>query len=299
MRPSYITDDILREYVRRALEEDIGWGDVTTEATVSSDTHARARVIAREAGVLAGVEVAIRTFLEVHPDLEVRWEALDGQLVAPGSTLAMIEGSARAILTAERTALNFLQRMSGVATLTRRMVEAIKPYSATLLDTRKTMPGLRLLDKWAVLLGGGANHRMGLFDRVLIKENHIRAAGGVIPALEAVCRYLEERGLELPVEVEARTLREVVEILRFERVECILLDNMTTLLPDGRVDTSRLEEAVQIIGGRIPTEASGNVRLDTIHFIAATGVDYISSGAMTHSARALDLSLLLADLSDA
>ncbi|GIV60355.1 MAG: nicotinate-nucleotide diphosphorylase (carboxylating) [Rhodothermaceae bacterium] len=290
MLPPYLTDDALDDLIARALAEDVGPGDVTTLATIPEGTRATAAFLAKEDGVLAGLYVAERVFAAVDPAVRVHWHAADGDAVARGTVFGTVEGAARSLLTAERTALNLLQRMSGIATATRRMAGAARP--ARILDTRKTAPGLRLLDKWAVRLGGGENHRIGLFDMILIKDNHIAAAGGVRAAIEAAHRYRHATGRTgLKIEVEARTLDEVEAILATGGVDIILLDNMARRRDDGSVDTSLLREAVARIGGTVQTEASGNVTPETVAAIAATGVDFISSGALTHSVRALDLSL--------
>lgn len=289
--PSYLTPDLLADLVRRALAEDVGAGDATTNATVGAETRAHAVLVAKESGVLAGTTVAEEVFRQLDRNLAVRWGRTDGDAVTRGDHVAEIEGPARTLLTGERTALNLLQRMSGIATATRAMVDAVRPHPARILDTRKTAPGLRLLDKWAVRIGGGQNHRIGLFDMILIKENHIVAAGGIRPALQAVNDW-KASNRPIPVEIETQTLDEVREVLEVGGVDYILLDNMVRV-ENGQVDVSMLRQAVQVVGGRCKTEASGNVTLETVPDIAATGVDYISSGALTHSVRALDLSLLI------
>jgi nicotinate-nucleotide pyrophosphorylase (carboxylating) len=280
--------------IRRALDEDVGAGDVTTLATVPAERGARAVFLAKQPGVVAGLAVAERVFAHVDPALAVRWSTSDGNPVSAGDALGEVSGSARSLLTAERLALNFIQRMSGIATAARRMAEAARP--AVVLDTRKTAPGLRALDKWAVRLGGAQSHRAGLYDMVLVKDNHIAAAGGVEPALRAVASYLASHD-QVPVEVEARTLEEVDEVMRLHaaglRVDRILLDNMVRRLPDGTFDTSLLRQAVARVGRAVETEASGNVTEESAPAIAATGVDFISSGALTHSVKALDVSLEL------
>ena len=291
--PPYLTEADLDALITRALAEDVGGGDVTTEATIPVGTRAGARFLAKEAGVLAGLAVAERVLRRVDEAVEVRWTSGDGDAVAAGTVFGTVAGPARSLLTAERLALNLLQRMSGIATATRAMAQAAHP--ARILDTRKTAPGLRALDKWAVRLGGGENHRIGLYDRILIKDNHIAASGGVREALAAARRYQAERGKGLKIEIEARTPDEVRAVLaeheRHGGVDYVLLDNMTDVRPDGTADAERLREAVGLVGGRIATEASGNVTLATVPAIAATGVDFISSGALTHSVRALDVSL--------
>lgn len=268
------------EALRRALAEDIGSGDVTTAAIVPENLTASGTVVAKADGIVAGIEVAKAVFALVDPELQVNPHLLDGDAVRAGQPIATVHGRVRSILMAERVALNFMQRMSGIATLTRRFVDAVSGTRAKILDTRKTVPGLRLFDKWAVRLGGGVNHRLGLFDMVLIKENHARAAGSLT---EAVRRVRERYGRRYAVEVEVRTLAELEETLSLE-VDRILLDNM---------DVPSLREAVGLTAGRVPLEASGNVTLENVRAIAETGVDYISVGALTHSPKALDISLLL------
>ena len=292
--PAYVTEEALARIIEHALAEDVGSGDITTEATVPADVTGIGTFTVREAGILAGSAVAERVFRTLDPEVTFQWEASDGALVAPGMTVGYVQGRAAALLTAERTALNLMQRMSGIATLTRQMVEAVRPFQARILDTRKTAPGLRILDKWAVKLGSGENHRMGLYDQILIKDNHIAAAGSIGAAIERVHQYLQQKQLgDVFIEIETRRLSEVQEVVRVGGVHRILLDNMVRLLPDGQVDTSLLKEAVTYIGQQYETEASGNVTMETVHFIAATGVQYISSGLLTHSARALDISFTL------
>jgi nicotinate-nucleotide pyrophosphorylase (carboxylating) len=287
------SSDSLDELLDRTLQEDIGSGDVTTEATVPPESRARAVFIAKQSGILAGLEVARRLFARVGESIDVSFDRDDGSSVETGSTFGTVDGPVRTLLTVERSLLNIMQRMSGIATATRQMVEAAAPYPATILDTRKTAPGLRPLDKWAVRLGGGTNHRHGLYDMVLIKENHIDTVGGVREAIEAVYQHLEDNDLDLPVEIETRTLEEVRNAVRTGGLDRILLDNMVTVSPDGSIDTSMLEEALAIIDNRVPAEVSGNVTLETVPAIAATGVAYISSGALTHSVTATDISLLM------
>ncbi|MCH8146863.1 MAG: carboxylating nicotinate-nucleotide diphosphorylase [Planctomycetes bacterium] len=289
--PRYLTLDALDALIDRALAEDVGTGDVTTRATVPPETQAEAHFLAKEDGVLAGLLVADRVFAALDETLETAWTKADGDTIAGGGAFGAVRGRARGILTAERLALNVLQRMSGIATVTRRMVEAARPHPARILDTRKTAPGLRLLDKWAVRLGGGENHRLGLYDMILIKDNHIAAVGGVRAAIEAAQRYRQNGDAPLSIEIETQTLDEVQAVMETGGVEVILLDNMVTVQPDGAIDTSLLQEAVALVDGRIATEASGNVTLATVPAIAATGVTYISCGALTHSVKALDLSL--------
>jgi len=271
--------DDLHAHIRLALEEDLGAGDVTTASIVSDDARANARLVAKQDGILAGLDVAEAVFLEL--DRRVRFKALvpEGSQVSPGQILAEVDGPARAILSAERTALNFLGRMSGIATLTRQFVNAVAGTPARILDTRKTAPGLRAFDKLAVRRGGGVNHRLGLYGMVLIKDNHIDFAGSLEEAIRRA--RAAESGFE--IEVEARTLEEVRAALD-AGARRILLDNL-------RLAT--MKQAVAISRGRARLEASGNVSLDNVREIAQTGVDDISVGALTHSAKVLDVSLEL------
>ena len=264
--------------IKLALEEDMGPGDATTRAVVDPHTPGEAILIAREEMILAGMAVFKRTFLEVDATLAFVTHYEDGEVVPEGSTVCRIKGRLASILSGERTALNFLQRMSGIATLTRRYVETIQGSRATILDTRKTAPGLRWCDKYAVKTGGGQNHRFGLFDGILIKDNHIAAAGSIT---KAVSRARKGSAHTLKVEVEVEDLAGVKEACR-AGADIILLDNMTPL---------EMKEAVSLINGAALVEASGGVTLDTIKEIASTGVDYISVGALTHSPPAADFSL--------
>ncbi len=265
--------------VRAFLAEDVGSGDVTTRATVPAGTQGRGLIAAKQDGVVSGIEPAVATFLAVDPALDIARLAADGDRVSPGAPVLDVRGGAHAILEAERTALNLLQRLSGVATLTARYVDAIAGTGARILDTRKTTPGLRLLEKQAVLHGGGHNHRIGLYDMVLIKDNHIAAAGGVAAAIGAA----QAHAPDLPLECEVTSLAELAEALDAGAPR-VLLDNMSP---------GELREAVQFVNGRAETEASGGVNLDTVREIAQTGVTYVSVGALTHSAPALDLNLTL------
>lgn len=276
-------DDWSVRLVAAALDEDVRDGDRTTSWTVPGGTRASARIVAKAAGVLAGVEVAREVFHQVDDTLGFHAEAADGAAVEPGQVVVRLQGPASAVLSGERVALNFMQRLSGVATLTRTYVERVAGTGVQILDTRKTTPGLRTLEKAAVRAGGGTNHRTGLFDMVLIKENHIAAAGGITAAVAAV---REHNGEGLRVEVEVRDLLELREALA-AGVDVVLLDNM---------DPPRLREAVGIARGMAPDvrlEASGGIDLTTVRDVALTGVDMISVGALTHSASALDLSLLI------
>lgn len=292
MIPSYLTDNELDALVRRGLAEDIGAGDVTTHATIPLHATAEAVFLAKASGVIAGLEVASRVFAALDVGTSIAWSVDDGDPVRPGQRFGRISGPAHALLSGERLALNLLQRMSGIATATRGMVNAIGDHPARLLDTRKTVPGLRALDKWAVLLGGGHNHRIGLYDQILVKDNHIAACGGIPEAIRAANAYRSGYGLQdLEIEIEVRTLEELDEVLACGTVDIILLDNMVSRGADGAVDTTLLVEAVERVAGRFRTEASGNVSLETVGAIARTGVWAVSSGALTHSVTALDISL--------
>ncbi len=272
-----------RELIMMALEEDIGDGDVTSEFFIPGDRLARAFVKVRRAGVVSGVQVAQQVFLEVDPNLQVQIMVDDGSKVGEGAMLMQVEGKARSILTAERTALNFLQRLSGVATITSRYVEKVKHTRARILDTRKTTPGYRSLEKKAVVDGGGTNHRMGLYDRAMVKDNHLVAEGGIETLQEAITK-LKEAKPHVQVELEADSLEQVAAYLGMTGIDYILLDNMSL---------EQLSEAVEMRGEnyRVRLEASGGVTLETLAEIAETGVDFISVGALTHSAPALDISL--------
>ncbi|VFQ78141.1 unnamed protein product [Cuscuta campestris] len=293
--PAHPTYD-LKGVIQLALSEDAGdRGDVTCKATIPTDMEAEAHFLAKEDGIIAGIALAEMVFREVDPALQVVWSRKDGDEVNKGLQFGKVQGKAYSIIVAERVALNFMQRMSGIATLTKAMADAARP--AYILETRKTAPCLRLIDKWAVLIGGGQNHRMGLFDMVMIKDNHISATGGIGEALKSVDQYLDQNNLQMGVEIETRTLEEVHEVLQYASkttktsLSRLMLDNMVVPLPNGGVDVSMLKEAVDLINGRFETEASGNVTLETVHQIGQTGVTYISSGALTHSVKALDISL--------
>lgn len=270
-------DDEILATIRKALDEDIGVGDVTTNLLVAPEASAVARIIAKQDGFVSGLSIAQAVFLMLDVDMRFSLNAGDGAEVTSGQLLLESKGSARAILTGERTALNFLGRMSGIATLTRKFVKAVAGTKATILDTRKTAPGLRAIDKLAVQHGGGSNHRFGLYDMILIKDNHIDSAGSISDAI----RVVKAADNQLEIEVEAKNIKEVQEALDLG-VKRILLDNMSL---------AEMRDAVAINDGRAKFEASGSVTLQNVREIAETGVDFISVGALTHSAPAFDVSL--------
>jgi len=270
----------LDRIIENALMEDIHTGDITTLAVVPERRPARARLLAKEAMVLAGIDVAARVFTFLDSGIRFEGRRRDGERLAAGDLIAGLSGDSAVLLQGERVALNLLQRMCGTATLTARYVEAVAGTRARIVDTRKTTPGLRILEKYAVRVGGGINHRTGLYDGVLIKENHIAAAGGIARAVSRARTYIPHT---MKIEVETETLAEVAEAVA-AGADIIMLDNM---------DLATMAEAVALIGGRALVEASGGVTLDTVRGIAETGVDIISVGALTHSARAMDISMLL------
>lgn len=275
-----LPDLILEPLVRAALLEDLGtYGDVTTRTVIPAGTNYTARLIAREAGLVSGLQIAALAFRLVDHSLRITAHKVDGELVAPGELLMEVRGDARSILSAERVALNFAGRMSGIATLTAAFVTATKGTNTRITCTRKTTPGLRMAEKQAVLHGGGFNHRFSLSDAILIKDNHIAAAGGIRPVLRAV---KENASHMVRCEIEVDRLEQLAEVLDEGGADVVLLDNM---------DTAILVRAVEMNAKRVVLEASGNMRLDRIAEVAATGVDYISSGALTHSARTLDFGL--------
>jgi nicotinate-nucleotide pyrophosphorylase (carboxylating) len=271
----------IQRFIEMALQEDIGTGDVTTEATIDVERTSKAHLVVKNDMVLAGVDVAARVFHTLDDSVSFTAMAVDGARLQEGEVIALIKGNSRSILKAERVALNILQRMSGTATLTRKFVDKLAGLNTKILDTRKTTPLMRTLEKYSVLMGGAENHRVGLYDMVLIKDNHIKASGGITLAVKKA----REAQPELRVEVEAETLRDVKDALA-AGADIIMLDNMM-------LDT--MLEAVELVAGAALLEASGNVSLDNVRAIAETGVDYISVGALTHSAPAADISLKFED----
>jgi nicotinate-nucleotide pyrophosphorylase (carboxylating) len=271
-----------RETIARALAEDLGTGDITSECFIPAEHRSNARIIAKENAILAGTEAAREVFRQVDPAIEIEIRKNDGEAIAPGDLILNATGPTRTLLSAERTALNFLQRLSGIATLTRRFVDAVAGTNAVILDTRKTTPGLREFERLAVRAGGGVNHRFGLFDRVLAKDNHLVITADAA-GLQGAIDEAKKRAPDILIEIEADTLNQVRLLCGLRDIDIILLDNMSN---------DQLREAVQIRGNKkILLEASGGVNLDTVAAIAATGIDQISVGALTHSARAVDLSM--------
>ena len=276
----------LDSWIDYVLNEDVGDGDHTTFSTVPSDAEGKARLLVKEDGILAGVDIGIRIFHKVDPSLKIDVRIHDGTPVKVGDEAFYVSGRSQSILIAERLVLNVMQRMSGIATKTRKMVDLVAGTGTGILDTRKTTPGMRYLEKLAVAIGGGVNHRFGLFDMILIKDNHIDYCGSARQALAQAKEYLKDQGLNLKIEVEARDIGEVKEILEEGGADRILLDNFTY---------EDMREAVAVIGDQCDTEASGGITEETVAEYAACGVDYISSGALTHSVKSLDLSLKAMD----
>jgi nicotinate-nucleotide pyrophosphorylase (carboxylating) len=278
----YLTENALNHFIGEALREDIGSGDVSSLSSVPAGRISRAELKVKDSGILAGVQLAGMIFSRLDPELEMDIILQDGSRISPGQIAFTVRGSAISILSAERLVLNCMQRMSGVATRTRHLQDMISHTKARVLDTRKTSPNSRIIEKWAVAIGGGKNHRYALYDMVMLKDNHIDYAGGITAALKACHQYLKENHLSLKIEVETRNLDELQEALDSGLADVIMLDNYN--LEDMR-------QAVKMTDGKIPLEASGNIREETIVAVAESGVDYISVGALTHSYKSLDLSL--------
>lgn len=273
-------DQLITELIRLAFAEDVGDGDHTTLSTIPAEARGRQRLIIKEEGILAGVDVARRVFEYFDPELKMTVYMTDGTHVKPGDVAFEVEGSVRSLLQTERTMLNIMQRMSGIATTTARYQERLKGLDTKVLDTRKTTPGIRLLEKEAVKIGGGANHRIGLFDMILIKDNHVDFAGGIPEAVKRAKEYCRAKGKDLKIEVEVRNEDEIRQALE-AGVDRIMLDNFTP---------ERTREAVKLIGGRTEIESSGGITIDTLRAYGECGVDYISVGALTHSVKGLDMS---------
>ena len=282
MRPPYVTDQLLNDFIERAFIEDIGEGDHSTLSSIPEEAIKSGYLLMKESGIIAGMELAPLIFHKLDPNMEIQALALDGDKVLKGDIVLQLKGKVRAILSGERLLLNCMQRMSGIATKTAYLNSLIEGTHAKLLDTRKTTPNMRMLEKWAVLIGGGVNHRYGLYDMIMLKDNHIDFAGSIAQAVTSTQSYLKENGLNLKIEVETRNLDEVKQALAVGGVDRIMLDNMSL---------KEMTAAVKLIAGRSETEASGGITEETIRGVAETGVDYISVGALTHSIKSLDISL--------
>ena len=272
----------IEEFIKEALHEDIGEGDHTTLATIGEDVTGKAEIIVKEACIISGIVLADRILTYYDPTLIVKTHFADGEKIPAGTTCITIEGHVRSMLSCERLVLNCMQRMSGIASLTYKMCAQIAGTKAKILDTRKTTPLFRLIEKWAVKTGGGENHRFGLYDMILVKNNHVDAAGGVSQAITGVKEYLKKKNKNLFIVVETRNMAEINEVLQAGGVDRILLDNFSP---------AQLAEAVKMIDGKAETEASGKITLDNVRQYAETGVDYISAGALTHSYKTVDMSL--------
>jgi nicotinate-nucleotide pyrophosphorylase (carboxylating) len=273
---------MIQSIIQTALREDIGDGDHSSLACIPAEAVGVAKLLVKDTGILAGVDLARLVCETYDPTLQFEEFLHDGDAVTPGQIAFYIRGKAQSILAVERTLLNFMQRMSGIATVTNQLVKLLDGTSTRLLDTRKTTPGIRYMEKWAVRIGGGVNHRFALYDMIMLKDNHVDFAGGIQQAIERTQAYLKATGKELKVEIEVRNLDELEQVLAIGKVDRIMLDNFTPEL---------LREAVQRIGGRFETEASGGITKETLRSFAETGVDFISVGALTHSFKSLDLSL--------
>ena len=282
MKPPYVTEEYIRNFIRQAIKEDIGEGDHSSLSTIPAELTGRARLQIKENGIIAGLELTREIFNKIDPLLDVNIFKTDGDQVTVGDIALEVTGPARSILGAERLVLNCMQRMSGIASYTAHLCKLIAGTNAKILDTRKTTPNLRPLEKWAVTIGGGINHRFALYDMIMLKDNHIDYSGGITQALKSAHDYLKSTGKKLEIEIETRNLGEVKEVLKAGGADVIMLDNM---------DPSTIKEAVKLIAGRMKTEASGGITEEKIREIAETGVDFISVGALTHSVKSLDMSL--------
>jgi nicotinate-nucleotide pyrophosphorylase (carboxylating) len=274
--------ELIHQFIKAALSEDVGDGDHTSLATIEAGTQGKAKLLVKDTGILAGVELAKEIFYIVDPNLKLEVFLNDGAEIKPKDIAFEVEGDARSILKAERLVLNCMQRMSGIATITNEITDMLQGTNTKVLDTRKTTPGLRYLEKWAVRIGGGVNHRFGLYDMILIKDNHVDYSGGIRRAIENANSYIKETGKKLAIEIEVRNIDELEQVVQTGNVNRILLDNF---------NYDDLRQAVNMIEGRYITEASGGITIDNIRDYADCGVDYVSVGALTHSVKSLDLSL--------
>jgi len=286
IRPAYLTGVAITQFIQSALAEDVGEGDHSTLATIPIKKEAKAKLLVKDNGILAGVELAEKIFHLVDSSLQLTFFKKDGDPISKGDIAFEVSGNARAILSAERLVLNCMQRMSGIATKTHNFSKLIQGTSAELMDTRKTSPNFRLMEKWAVAIGGGKNNRFALYDMIMLKDNHIDVAGSIKSAVVNAVNYLKEKSKKLLIEVETRNLHEVKEALSTNAVDVIMLDNMSI---------EEMKEAVKLINGKCKTEASGGITETNLRSVAECGVDYISMGALTHSVKSLDLSLKIVD----
>ena len=275
-------DELFDQLINISFGEDIGDGDHTTLSCIPADAMGRSRLIIKEEGILAGVDVAVKVFLRFDSNLKVNLLMKDGDHVKPGDIAFTVEGKTQSLLQTERLVLNIMQRMSGIATVTGRYVKQLEGYHTRVLDTRKTTPGMRVLEKEAVKIGGGVNHRIGLFDMILLKDNHVDFAGGIENAIDRATAYLKEKGKDLKIEIEVRSMDELERVMKKGGVNRIMFDNFTP---------EQTKEAVKRVGGIYETESSGGITFNTLRDYAASGVDYISVGALTHSVKSLDMSL--------
>ena len=282
MQNNYLSDSRIGRLIEQALFEDIGFGDITSESTIPEEQLGRGILLAKENGIISGIDLVQVIYQYVDGQVTIEPTVQDGEMVQAGCDLAQLHGPMRSLLIGERVALNFIQRMSGIATLTHKYVHAVSGTKAKITDTRKTIPGLRVLDKKAVFDGGGVNHRFGLDQMVLIKDNHIAAAGGIRQAVEKCREYLKENNVDVKIEVETTSIEQVQELLSIGNIDRIMLDNYSI---------EEMKKAVELISGKYEVEASGGVNLQTVRAIAETGVDFISVGALTHSPKAFDISL--------
>jgi nicotinate-nucleotide pyrophosphorylase (carboxylating) len=281
-RPAYLTEEAIQSFIVAALAEDIGEGDHSSLGAIPKDTQSKARLLIKDDGIIAGIELSEKIFRQVDPLLQTKYFKKDGDPIKKGEVAFEVSGSAQSILAAERLVLNCMQRMSGIATYTQRLCKLIEGTGAQLLDTRKTTPNFRLMEKWGVAIGGGHNHRFALYDMVMLKDNHVDMAGGIQKAIENTRAYIKQKNKNLKIEIETRNLNEVEEVLRVGGVDIIMLDNMST---------DEMKKAVQLINKKYKTEASGGITETTLRPVAECGVDFISVGALTHSVKSLDLSL--------
>ncbi|MBN3581651.1 carboxylating nicotinate-nucleotide diphosphorylase [Algoriphagus aestuarii] len=282
MKPAYLTEDAVQNFIRSAFQEDIGPGDYSSLAAIPAGKKGQAKLLIKGDGIIAGIELAQKIFSMYDSSLEVELLKSDGDSVQFGEIGLIVRGSSASILSSERLVLNCMQRMSGIASLTNRLTEKILHTKARLMDTRKTTPNFRLMEKWAVHIGGGINHRFALYDMVMLKDNHVDFAGGITAAISQTKSYLKANNLDLKIEVETRTLEEVAEVIEVGGIDFIMLDNM---------DYPTMRKAVEMVGNKFQTEASGGITEETLVDVAECGVDFISMGALTHSVQSMDISL--------